>query len=311
MKIAVIGAGNWGKNLVRTFHELGHLGPVVEPSAANHGNITSIDPAIPILPDHSSLLTNTHISAVAIATPAHTHFEIAKAFLLADKDVFVEKPITLCSQEAAELHQIALDRQRVLMTGHLLLYHSAIDFIAGFLRSGQLGNLFTLHLERAKLGRARSAENALWSLGVHDVAVLLHLVGTPPHRVSSYAHAGLQPTIADDVYLHLDFPNNVKATLHTSWLWPEDSRCLRIIGSHGMLVYDEHSKKVLLHPQFIDADLIEHRAPPQILFESTTQPLTRELEHFIDCITQRKTPLTDGLNGLAVVQVLEQATTQP
>jgi len=308
MKIAVIGAGNWGKNLVRTFHALGHLGPVVEPFTDNHPNITAVDPQATILTDHLPLLSDPEVTAVAIATPARTHHQLAKAFLLAGKDVFVEKPVALSVADAEDLHQTAMRENRILMVGHLLLYHPAITFIRDYLKTGALGQLFTLHQQRSKLGRARDTEDALWSLGVHDVAVLLHLVGSAPLKVTSYSHAGLQPAIADDVYLHLDFADGVKATLHNSWLWPEDARFLRIIGSQAMLVYDDKTQEVILHRKSIDAHLANQDNGTELLFKNTTPPLAIELEHFVDCVTHRKIPLSDGLNGIEVLKVLEQAT---
>ncbi len=308
MKIAVIGAGNWGKNLVRTFHALGHLGPVVEPFADHHPNITAVAPTATIFTDHSPLLRDPAITAVAIATPASTHHQLAKAFLLAGKDVFVEKPIALSVADAQDLHQTATQENKILMVGHLLLYHPAITFIRDYLKTGELGTLFTLHQQRSKLGRARDTEDALWSLGVHDVAVLLHLVGSPPLKVTSYSHAGLQPSIADDVYLHLDFANGVKATLHNSWLWPEDSRFLRIIGSRAMLVYDDKTQEVMLHRKSINSNLTNQDQGTELLFKNTAEPLAIELKHFIDCVIHRTTPLSDSINGIDVLKVLAQAT---
>lgn len=307
MKIAVIGAGNWGKNLVKTLHHLGHLGPVVDASSANLAMISDAYPDAVTLPDFDSLMDDASIEGVAIATPAKTHHAIAKAFLLAGKDVFVEKPMTLNASDAEDLLQVATAHDRILMTGHLLLYQPAIRFIHDYLRSGQLGTLFSLHQERAKLGRARNAEDVLWSLGVHDVAVLLHLVGSAPLSVSCHRHAGLQPHIADDTYLHLTFAEGVQASLHNSWLWPVDSRCLRIIGSEGMIVYDEATHQVVLHRKTIDSSLQNQDLGTEIVFEGTAQPLSLELQHFVDCITTRQQPISDGRNGLDVIRVLEQA----
>ncbi len=308
MNIAVIGAGNWGKNIVRNLHHLGHLGPVIDPSetirAAHAANI----PGLVTGSDYTPLLTDPAVAAVAIATPARTHHAIAKAFLLAGKDVFVEKPMTLTVEDAEDLHRTALDHGRILMTGHLLLYHPAIRVIKEALAAGRIGTVFTLHQERAKLGRVRDKEDVLWSLGVHDIAVLLHLVGVAPERVTSFTHTGLQPHIADDVYLHLDFPGGVKATLHNSWLWPADSRVLRVIGNTGIIEYLEKEQKVLLHHKTVDASLQHHDRGTEVLFEETsTEPLRLELQHFIDCVRDRSTPVSDGQNGIDVIRALAQA----
>jgi predicted dehydrogenase len=259
--------------------------------------------------DAHSLLDRSDIQAVTIATPAPTHHALARAFLLAGKDVFVEKPMTLTSAEAADLVQIAEENQRILMVGHLLLYKPAIAFIRDFLADGRLGRVFTLHQERAKHGKARAVENALWSLGVHDVAALLHLAGSTPSRVSASGHAGLRPEMEDDVYLHLGFEDGRMAHLHSSWLWPEDRRRLTVIGALGMLVYDEKAESVTLFHKSIDADLMNVDLGSEIVFQGdhAFQPLAAELTDFIECVQTRRTPRSDGRQAVAVVQVLEQA----
>ena len=307
MKIAVIGAGQFGINHVRTLRDLNALGPVAEPSPSRHNAILEISPEIEILTNAECLRQRPDIEAVVIATPAPTHYGIAKGLLEAGKDVLVEKPMTLSVADAEDLHHTAIQGGRVLMTGHLLIYHPAIVHIKQAIAAGRIGTLFTLHQERAKLGRVRHSEDALWSLGVHDIAVLLHLVGTAPDYVSRFGHAGLQPNIADDVYLHLHFPGGVKATLHNSWLWPEDSRVLRIIGSEGMIEYREQQQTVTLHRKWADSQGQHHDEGGEILFQGSAQPLRLELEHFIACVKTRATPLSDGLNGVNVIRVLEQA----
>jgi len=307
LKVAVVGAGAWGKNIVATLYKLGRLGPVAEASASLREELGARFPGIDLRPDYRELVGDAAVPAVALATPAPTHFDIAKAFLEAGQDTFVEKPMTLTSADAANLVAIASQRGRILMTGHLLLYQPAVRFLRGFLEEGQLGQVYTLHQERAKLGRARAVENALWSLGVHDVAVLLFLAGQAPQSVSAFRHCGLQPGIADDVYLHLAFANGVKASLHNSWLWPEDSRVLRIIGECGMLEYREKEQKVWWHRKGIDARLQNVDSGSELIFEGSAEPLTLEMEHFIECVAHRSPPLSDGVNGLEVVRVLERA----
>lgn len=307
LKIAVVGAGAWGKNHVATLHKLDLLGPVAESSAALREELAERFGGIDLRADYRDLVADKLVQAVVVATPAATHHGMAKAFLEAGQDVLVEKPMTLTSPEAEELVSLAERNGRILMTGHLLMYQPAIGFLKEYLRQGHLGPLRTLHQERAKLGRARSVENALWSLGVHDIAVLLHLTGATPSEVRAFGHAGLQPGIADDVYLHLTFPDGVKASLHNSWLWPEDSRVLRIIGERGMLEYREREQKVWLHRKGIDPALRNLDAGSELLFEGSAEPLTLELEHFAHCVITRSRPLSDGANGLAVVRVLEQA----
>lgn len=307
MSIAVIGAGNFGKNHVRTLHQLGALSAVADLSPVLREGVTKDYPNVRVLESFESLLNDDAIQGVTIATPAHTHHGIAKRFLEAGKDVLVEKPMTMSVAEAEDLQRIAEATGRILMVGHLLMYQPAVRFIHDFIAEGKLGKVFTLHQERAKLGKARSVENALWSLGVHDVAVLLYLVGEKPTDVSAFGHRGLQADIEDDLYLHLAFPSGIKATLHNSWLWPEDSRMLRVIGERGMLVYDEKAQKVTLLKKTIDTALNNVDAGSEIVFEGAAEPLKLELQHFLDCIQTRQTPVSDGSNGVEVIRVMELA----
>lgn len=307
MSIAVIGAGNFGKNHVRTLHQLGALSAVADLSPVLREGVTKDYPNVRVLESFESLLNDDAIQGVTIATPAHTHHGIAKRFLEAGKDVLVEKPMTMSVAEAEDLQRIAEATGRILMVGHLLMYQPAVRFIHDFIAEGKLGKVFTLHQERAKLGKARSVENALWSLGVHDVAVLLYLVGEKPTDVSAFGHRGLQADIEDDLYLHLAFPSGIKATLHNSWLWPEDSRMLRVIGERGMLVYDEKAQKVTLLKKTIDTALNNVDAGSEIIFEGAAEPLKLELQHFLDCIQTRQTPVSDGSNGVEVIRVMELA----
>ncbi len=307
MSIAVIGAGNFGKNHVRTLHQLGALSAVADLSPVLREGVTKDYPNVRVLESFESLLNDDAIQGVTIATPAHTHHGIAKRFLEAGKDVLVEKPMTMSVAEAEDLQRIAEATGRILMVGHLLMYQPAVRFIHDFIAEGKLGKVFTLHQERAKLGKARSVENALWSLGVHDVAVLLYLVGEKPTDVSAFGHRGLQADIEDDLYLHLAFPSGIKATLHNSWLWPEDSRMLRVIGERGMLVYDEKAQKVTLLKKTIDAALNNVDTGSEIVFEGAAEPLKLELQHFLDCIQTRQTPVSDGSNGVEVIRVMELA----
>lgn len=306
MKIAVIGAGNWGINLVRNLNELGVLSHVAESVAGLRDRVRSETGGIELLDDYRPLL-DMDIDGVAIATPVPTHACIAGDFLAAGKDVFVEKPMTFTVAEAEELVEKAKQYNRILMVGHLLLYQPAIEWIKDYLDAGKLGRLFSFHQERMKLGRARPTENVLWSLGVHDVAVLLYLCGCAPVATSFSGHCGLQEDIADDTYLHMEFPGKLKAHLHNSWLWPENRRRLTVVGEKGMLVYDEVAQNVILHRKTINSDLENQDEGEEVVFEGSGQPLRLEMEHFIGCINTRAIPRSDGMNGLDVVRVLESA----
>jgi predicted dehydrogenase len=308
-KTAVIGAGPWGRNIVKTLHGMGVLHSVVEADPKVRGVIAGDFPGVTILADSAELLGDGTVGSVAVATPAPTHHRVAKTCLLAGKDVFVEKPITLTSVEAEDLVETAERGGRILMTGHLLLYKPAVIFLKEYLASGQLGRVFTFHQERMKHGKARSVENALWSLGVHDVAALLHLAGSAVTGVSFSGHCGLQAGIEDDTYLHLTFADGAVAHLHNSWLWPEDRRGLRVIGERGMLCYDEKSESVTLVRKTIDRTLANVDGGTEVLFTAPAghQALEAELRHFLECVETRSVPRSCGRNGLEVVRILEMA----
>lgn len=307
MKVGLIGAGGWGKNLARTLHELGALGGIAELRLEVRAELKALYPAIPLYPDYPPLL-QSDLPAVAIATPAATHFSITKEVLLAGKHVFVEKPLAMSTAEAEELVALAHKAGRILMVGHLLLYQPAIAWIKDSLDSGRLGDLWSLHQERLNLGRVRTVENALWSLGVHDVAVILHLVGGEPEKVDVHGQAVIQPGIEDDIYLHLYFAGGVQAHVHASWLWPEKRRSLTVIGSKGMLVYDEVKGTVALHRKGVNPDLSLRDEGREVVFEGREEPLRLELLHFLECLRGRRRPLSDGESAIPVIRVLETAT---
>jgi predicted dehydrogenase len=196
------------------------------------------------------------------------------------------------------------------MVGHLLLYQPAIRWIKDFLDSKALGEIWSFHQERLNLGRVRSVENALWSLGVHDIATLLYLIGQAPEEVRVVGQAVLQPNVEDDVYLHLRFPGGIRAHLHASWLWPEKRRRLTIIGEAGMLVYDEVNQAVTFHRKGITPQLTNRDEGEEVVFRNYGEPLKHEITHFLECVAEGKKPLTDGESAIPVVKVLEEASRQ-
>jgi len=304
MKIAVIGAGHWGINLVRNLHALEVLSHVVETNTEIIDAVSEEICNVQFLNDYDALLSSD-INAVAIATPTSTHYGIALKFLEIGKDVFIEKPMTISTREAEELVRVADANQRILMIGHILLYQPAIDFIKNYLEQDHLGRIYHLHQERLKLGRVRTVENVIWSLGIHDIAVLLYLVGSSPQKVDFTGHCGVQKRIEDDAYVHMTFDEGIIAHLHSSWIWPENKRSLTIIGEKGMLVYDELEQTVVLHKKRIGSDLENINEGEEILFKGSNEPLRLEMEHFIQCISSRRKPISDGRSGLEVVRVTE------
>jgi predicted dehydrogenase len=309
-KVAVIGAGRWGRNLVRTLDQLGALAAVAEEAEVLCDGLLNDYPSLRICSDYGQIL-QSELKTVVIATPAPTHYRIVKEALLAGKDVFVEKPLTLKTAEAEELANLAEQGRRILMVGHLLLYQPAVQWIKTYLEAGSLGRLNSVHQERLSLGRARETESVLWDLGVHDLAVMLYLIGTNPlaGRVSGQQRFRLG--IEDDVYLHLVFDGNVRAHLHASWLWPYPRRQMTLTGTAGMLVYDELEQMVTLYRNGINKhDLSSWDDGAELVFKSAGAPLTLEMRHFLECVAERKKPLSDGCSGVNVIKVLEAATRQ-
>ncbi|RJS93341.1 Gfo/Idh/MocA family protein [Salinisphaera sp. Q1T1-3] len=305
MKIVAIGAGAWGKNIIRNLEALGALSGIVEGNNERLNAYAEGHPALALHADWRAAL-DSDCDAVAIATPTASHYEIASAALAAGKDVFVEKPITHCSREARALADMARERGRILMVGHLLLYQPAIAWMKDYVEAGHLGELFSVRHERLNLGRARSAENVIWDIGVHDMAIMLYLIGSAPARVRGTGHRMLGLSVEDEVHVHLEFAGGIRGNLHTSWLWPETNRRTILRGSGGMLVYDEVAQVVTLHRKWIDAELQNHDEGSEVVHRGDGQPLRLELAHFIDCVTHRRRPRSDGESAVTVIETLER-----
>lgn len=305
MKVAAIGAGAWGRHIIRTLSELDVLAAVIDLSPGKCARYAQIYSGVATHKDYREAVAADY-DAFVIATPTPVHYEIAKAALEADKDVLIEKPMTANSRQAETLVRLAEERGRILMVGHLLLYQPAINWIKDFLDAGKLGALYSVHQERLGLGRARPLENVLWDSGVHDLAVLLLLVGNVPCGIRASGHRIVQPTVEDDVYVHLEFPCGVRANLHSSWLWPETRRRLVVRGAEGMLVYDELEQTVTLHRKGITPDLNNRDDGSEIILHGNGAPLKLELQHFLARIQDRQPPLSDGNSALRVIEVLEQ-----
>ena len=309
VNVAVLGAGRWGRNLVRNLHELGALQAVVDPRPEVRSEVESTYPDVVVWAEPKDAFASD-VDAVVIATPAVTHAALALAAIQAGKDVFVEKPFALSVEEAERVVREAYAAERVLMVGHMLLYQPAIRWIREYVLQGNIGSLIGLHQERLNLGTVRTVENVLWSLGVHDVAALLYLIGEDVVRVTAWGQRALQEHIEDDMYLHLQFQSGVEGHLHASWLWPERRRRLSLVGTEAMLVYDEEEHVVTLHRRHVLEDLSVEDDGTEVVFNGEAAPLRAELEHLLQCIRTRSTPISDGESALRVIHVLEQASTQ-
>ena len=308
--MAVVGAGAWGRNHVRTFHALGALGGVVEASPSLRARLTGEYPGLPVWGSLEMALA--HVDGIVIATPAASHAGLAGEALESGLGVLVEKPMTLDASHAQELVGMAALTGKPLMVGHLLLYQPAIQELRRQLQAGVVGKVLRIDMERLNHGRVRNQEDVLWSFGPHDVAVLFYLMGEAPIRVAAAGARFLQPGILDDVHLDLTFHGGRSAHIHLSWYWPEKRRGLRVLGDKGMLVYDEADQSLTLHHKRLTGGSGPDRLAPLdegcgFLFRGQGEALMREDQHFLDCLQTNSKPLSDGQSGVDVIRVLERA----
>jgi len=311
--VAVVGAGAWGRNHVRTLHELGALGGVVETSRDLRDRLRQTYPDVPVWSGLEEALER--VDGLVIATPAATHAGLAIQALEAGKGVLVEKPMTLDLRQAQAVQAAARASGATLMVGHLLLYQPALQELKHQLDSGAIGSVLRIHQERLNHGRVRSTENVLWSFTPHDVAVLFHLMGGPPESVQACGAAFLQSGQHDDVHLELAFPGGRSAHIHASWYWPGKQRGLRVLGDQGMVVYEEGDQSLTLHRKHLRGGAGPDRLEPVdhgqvLLFLGDGEALRREDQHFLDCLATGAPPLSDGQSGVDVIRVLERAEAQ-
>jgi predicted dehydrogenase len=308
--VAVVGCGYWGKNLVRNMHNLGALRAVVEAQAEGRASAERLAPGISVFEKLEDALKLAEVQGILIATPAQTHFEVARLALEAGKDAFVEKPLTLEVASSRELVRCAQKANRLLMVGHLLEYHPAILKLRDLVQAGELGRVQYIVSNRLNLGKVRTEENALWSFAPHDISVILRLVGGMPFEVVATGGCYLQPNVADVSVTQLLFDSGVRAHIFVSWLHPFKEQRLIVIGSRRMASYDDVSKELMLYDQRVDwqaGQPIPVRGEGTRIAFSADEPLTRECQHFLDCIATRREPLTTGENGVRVLQILHAA----
>lgn len=309
MKLAVIGCGHWGKNLVRNFHELGVLSAICDSTEAGQATARTLVPNAAIGSSFENILDG-EVDAVVIATPAETHYTLARRALEAGKDLFIEKPLALAYEEGRRLVRLAQAAGRILMVGHVLEYHPAIRQLLELVHSGALGKIQYIYSNRLSLGKIRREENILWSFAPHDIAILLRLVGEMPFQVIACGGSYLQPNIADVTFTHLLFDNGVRAAIHVSWLHPFKEQRLVIVGSQQMASFDDVNKKLLLYAQRVEWKEglpIPVKGDGQEVEFARAEPLRLECEAFLHAIQTRTSPLTDGESGLRVLKILQAA----
>jgi len=308
--VVVVGAGYWGRNLVRNFDALGALRAIVDP-VLDQSAFPSID--APVHHDLAAVMVDPEVDAVVIATPAATHSDVARRCLEAGKHCFVEKPIALDVAEAQQLVELAERRGLVLMVGHLLQYHAAFERLRSLVADGELGRIQYVYSNRLNLGKFRREENALWSFAPHDISMILSLVGEEPTEVSATGSSYLRPGVADVTTTHLTFPGGARAHVFVSWLHPVKEQKLVVVGDRGMAVFDDRepwaSKLVRYRHEVSWHDGSPEPMPaegePVALDES--EPLRRECQHFLDMIATGGRPTSDGAEGVRVLRVLDAA----
>ena len=309
--IALVGAGYWGKNLLRNLYELDVLHTVCEVNKKIINERKKAFPDVRYTTSYNEILANKEIKAVVIATPAATHYQKAKEAILADKDVYVEKPLALKVEEGEELVKLAKERNRILMVGHILRYHPAVIKLKELIKKGELGKIQYIYSNRLNIGKLRVEENILWSFAPHDISVMLMLVGEEPVRVSAFGEAILNKDIHDVTLTILEFKNGIRGHIFVSWLHPFKEQKLIVVGSKSMAVFDDTSKeKLFIYPHKIewkDGKIpVAHKAEYYTVEVEQKEPLKEEMKHFIQCVLERKTPYTDGEEGLRVLKILNK-----
>jgi UDP-2-acetamido-3-amino-2,3-dideoxy-glucuronate N-acetyltransferase len=312
--LALIGGGYWGKNLARNFFHLGTLRAICDPHPDTLRNFADHYPAVELTTSYEDILSNPNIQKVAIAAPAALHYQLAKRALLADKHVYVEKPLCLSPHEGQDLIDLANGRSRILMVGHLLQYHPCVTELRKLVDAGELGQLFYITSNRLNLGKIRSEENALWSFAPHDISVILAIAGALPESVQCVGEHYLTRGVADTTLTQMSFTNGLKAHIHVSWMNPFKEQKLTVVGSEGMVVFDDTKpwgEKLLLFKDYLAWEQgqvpVAKKTNGLFLDISENEPLKAECEHFLSCCEKGAKPLTDGCEGLRVLQVLDAA----
>lgn len=308
--VAVVGFGHWGRNLVRNIAALGALRAVCETDAKARQGFSAQYPNVPVVDRPEEVFTDRAITAVIIATPAVTHGRLLRAAIEAGKHAFVEKPLCLDVTEAEAIVARAKEAGRVLMVGHLLLYHPAFLALRSAVAAGRLGDLRYIYAQRASLGRIRREENALWSFAPHDISMILALTNAMPKRVIAAGGHYLSSNVADTTLSHLTFADGVQAHVFVSWLHPYKDHRLVVVGERAMAVFNDAAEgpdKLQLFPHTAEwsGDIpVIQRAEAQPIAYDAVEPLRRECETFLAAVRGEATPPSDGDEGVRVLRVL-------
>jgi UDP-2-acetamido-3-amino-2,3-dideoxy-glucuronate N-acetyltransferase len=310
--VGLIGLGYWGKNILRNLYELKVLHTACDLDKTIISERKAKFPDLNYSVSIEKVIKNPDIKAVVIATPAATHYELVKKSLLSGKDVFDEKPLALTVKEGQEIADLAEKNKKILMVGHILQYHPAVKELKELVSSGELGKIQYIYSNRLNIGKFRTEENILWSFAPHDISVILMLLEEEPIKVSAAGGDYINTKVYDTTMTTLEFRNGVKGHIFVSWLHPYKEQKLIVVGTKAMAVFDDVSKeKLFFYPHKIewkDGKIpVAQKAEYQIIPIKMAEPLKLELQHFLECVEQRKRPLTDGYEGLKVLRILETA----
>jgi len=308
-KVAVIGSGYWGKNLVRNFHQLGALATVCD---TRDEALREAEEKFGVgtTKDFDEVLRDKNINAVVIAAPASQHYQLAKRAMQNGKDVYVEKPLALQVREGEELLELSRKTSRILMVGHILQYHPAVVELKRMVRAGELGRIRYIYSSRLNLGKVRTEENILWSFAPHDISAILYLLNEMPVSLASHGGSFIHQQVADTTLTTCQFKSGVMAHIFVSWIHPFKEQKLTIVGDKAMAVFDdmEPERKLVLYPHridWIDRAPVAHKEAAQVVNIPKLEPLRLECEHFLNCVATRETPRTDGQNGVDVLRILQ------
>jgi predicted dehydrogenase len=315
MRVAVAGLGYWGPNIARNLDALPDvdLAWCCDPSDANRERMAPMFPRARLTAQLDDVLADESVDAVAIATPVPTHAGLALRVLEAGMHCFVEKPMAQSTADAEAIVAAAADAGRTLMVGHLLEYHPGVVKLKELIVGGELGRVLYIYGNRVNLGKLRADENALWSLGAHDVSVLLRLAGEEPYEVEARGESYMREGVEDVVFCFLRFPSGLAAHLHLSWLDPHKERRFTVVGEQRMATFDDMAVegKITIYDKGFDepsssyGEYITRSGDIWSPRLSNVEPLRTECEHFVRCVREGETPISDGVAGLRVVRVLE------
>ncbi len=322
INVGVVGCGYWGPNLVRNFRSLQDcsLKAMCDLSEDRLRHLKSLYPEVQGITDYQRMLEEIELDAVVIAAPVRFHFSLAKASLLAGKHTLIEKPMASSVAECEELVALAESKGLVLMVGHTFLYSAPVKKIVEIVRRGDIGEIRSINARRLNLGLFQKDINVAWDLAPHDLSIVLHVLGESPHTVNCQGNAHVTPGIEDVTNISLSFPNNRFATIQSSWLEPRKVREMTIVGSRRMIVYDDLQSQQAIrvydvrvdrpphYDTFAEFQYAYHYGDSYIPYVRLEEPLKGECQHFLDCIRDGTTPLTDGRAGLEVVRILEAST---